>query len=204
MISDYADLLVTSADYSGQQDASHMLPKFVGFAEVGLNRDIRTRQMVAGASVTTDAGGVVPLPADFLAMLSVADSAGDIIPGGEKTALDILYSRTRGASAYSISAGSLYVYPAGVSTLSLTYYAALAGLSAANPTNWLLSKNPMAYLYSVVAEILKWAIATGREPNADKLTVMEGLRAREIAQIMNDDRLSKFSNARITIGGVTP
>lgn len=207
MITDYADLLVTCADYSGQKDAAHMLPKFVGLAEVNLNRDLRTRQMVASQPVTTDASGVGSLPAGYLAMLSVSSASGVPIPGGEKTALDTQYAGYSGGSypgAYAISGNSICIYPKGAFTLSLTYYAALPSLSASTPSNWLLAKYPMAYVYSVVSEVLKWAMATGREANAEKLAVIEGLRAKEVAGITNDDRLSKFSNARITIGGVTP
>ena len=61
MINDVSRLVVEAARISGRTDLPQIAPMLLGFLEGYLNNTLRTDGMVASASLTTDADGVVAL-----------------------------------------------------------------------------------------------------------------------------------------------
>eukprot|EP01030_Chromulinospumella_sphaerica_P024339 gene24339-24414_t len=74
-ISDYASLLVDAGEYSGRNDIAHLFPRFIGLAELKLNRALRVAGMEVVGTVTLIAGSG-PLPTDFLEAREVKNANG--------------------------------------------------------------------------------------------------------------------------------
>ena len=65
MATNYSELTAEIGDWLNRSDLTSVIPTFISFAEVGLERVLRVRQMIARANATVDTQyGTVP--ADFL------------------------------------------------------------------------------------------------------------------------------------------
>ncbi|WP_042779306.1 phage adaptor protein, partial [Sinorhizobium fredii] len=74
-ISDYASLLVDAGEYSGREDIAHNFPRFLGLAELKLNRGLRVADMEVTDEISLiDGDGT--LPADFLEAREVKNASG--------------------------------------------------------------------------------------------------------------------------------
>jgi hypothetical protein len=52
----YSDLKTSVANYLGRSDLTSVIPDFIGFAELRLSRDLRSRQMLKSATASTVSG----------------------------------------------------------------------------------------------------------------------------------------------------
>lgn len=204
-IADYSDLMLMAGEYSGRSDTGYMFPRFVGFAETKLNRRLRVRGMETEGTLTTDANGDVALPSGYLEMRRVTDARGMPL----ELVTPIVGAETHGPYAgtpagYYIIGSTLTVVPYAVAVLGVIYYTKITPLTATNTTNWLLSDAPLIYLYSVTAEILGWALATGRETEPGKMTAINTALEAEINAYQSLDESRRYSNARVRQRGVIP
>ncbi len=155
----YSDLQAEVAAWLRRADLAAEIPTFITLAEAQMNRRLRVRPMLARLSQTLDSD-YSSLPADFLAEREVKIVNGD----GSCRPLAYLAPEPMdrlGAVAiqgkpqfYGLYGGSLRLYPAPDQpyAIELDYVQALAALSAANPTNWLLTAHPDAYLYGALTQ----------------------------------------------------
>lgn len=74
-ISDYASLLVDAGEYAGRDDIAHNFPRFLGLAELKLNRGLRVADMETTAAIPLTEGAGT-LPPDFLEARQVKNAAG--------------------------------------------------------------------------------------------------------------------------------
>jgi len=178
MISDVSELVVEAARISGRNDLAAYAPMLLGFLEAHLNRELRTDDMVAEATLTTDAAGAVALPSDYLETVTLTY-------GTDKQKLRRLsrYMLNEGVSGYYISGGSLLSSET-EQAHALTYYQALPGLWA-NDTNWLLQAYPEVYLRGLVFEAHKDA------NNADAAVQSKAVLDIAIDVVKADDRRAR-------------
>lgn len=118
-IADYAALLIDAGEYSGRNDIAHLFPRFVGLAELKLNRMLRVSDMEATTAVEGDA----PLPADFLEARQVLTASGR--PIRAMALQQLAASVPAGASAplgYAVVGNRIRAFPPGSYGLTLTYY----------------------------------------------------------------------------------
>lgn len=136
-------------------DLDAMIPTFIALIEPYLNRELRTPDMeaVSFLVVTSDP---LPLPADCLAVrsLSMLGRPLDVMSPGE---LALAYSGPAGfysgcPQAYAITGGTVMIAPLSTGTASLVYWQRIPALSAAAPSNWLLTDHPDVYLYGALAQ----------------------------------------------------
>lgn len=197
-IADYAALLVDAGEYSGRNDIAHLFPRFVGLAELKLNRVLRVSDMEATAAISV-VDGDGPLPVDFLEARLVRTASGQPI---RAIALQQLVdSGSTGAGAplgYAVVSNRIKPFPAGSYGLTMTYYRKIPPLSAASPTNWLLEKAPDVYLYGLAEEIAIW------ERDAGKAGAAQQLKMAALAGLAVADERARWGDAEMTVGGVTP
>lgn len=205
-IADYSDLLGQCVEYTGRDDCAHMFPRFVSYCESKLNRQLRIGKMEAMEVVTTDMYGAAELPDDVLEVRQVANNLGEPLKLMAFDYLDPRYRYVAGkAVGYGIFSNTMHTMPLELaSQFTISYYAKIPSLSVSNTTNWLLQDLPLLYLYGVSAEIVGWALTTGRETDAAKLAAVNEALKAEIDGYERLDRTRRFSNMQIAVSGVTP
>jgi hypothetical protein len=204
-IADYSDLFVQCGEYTGRDDFGHMFPRFVSYAENKLNRQLRVGGMETSTTITTATDGTVALPADYLEMRQVKRSTGYVMDLLTPNAADWQYGSHSGTPhAYAVIGSTFHVKPYASETFSIIYYAKIDPLTVSNTTNWLLTDAPLIYLYFVCAEIVGWALATGKEGSSEKLAAAQAVAASELQTYQAEDARRRFSNARVMVRGVNP
>ena len=197
-ISDYASLLVDAGEYAGREDIAHNFPRFLGLAELKLNRRLRVADMeVTDEIALIDGEGT--LPADFLEAREVRNASGIPIRAVSLQQLTNSYMGRSGIpTGYAIVGSTLKARPINNQDLTVTYYARIPALTPSNPTNWLLEKGADVYLYALVTEIAIW------ERDAPKAQAGQQLLALALSGLTVEDERTRWGNAKMVVGGVTP
>lgn len=197
-ISDYASLLVDAGEYSGRNDIAHLFPRFLGLAELKLNRGLRVADMEVVDTVSL-VNGEGPVPADFLEAREVKTAAGHPIRAVALQQLtDSFGARSGIPSGYAVVGGNMRVRPVCDQDLTVTYYGKIPALTPANPTNWLLEKAADLYVYSLVEEIAIW------ERDVGKVGAAQQLKMLALSGLKIGDERSRWGNAQVVVGGPTP
>lgn len=189
---------------TGDTDFATRIDTFIGLAEAGFNRNIRSRHMLTTATLTTDADGFVALPADYVVGAGAfVDNGSYSIPlnfiGGNATATLFPIPNT-GGEPYdiSISGTSLNVFPTLSRDIVLTYYAKFVGLSLTNATNWIITNHPDLYQFAVMTH----ACIYQRDDTGASLF---GAQTQAIeSELMGLFNIETYFNAGITLTGDTP
>jgi len=155
IISNYATLQSTIADYLNRADLTSQIQTFIQFVEADINTRLRTRDMIVRSTLTTDEQ-FTSLPADFLEAinLQVVDGKSPLrfitldeadIVNARKNLTDVGF--------YSLMNGSIELVPPPAQEIDveIVYYGKVPALSELNTTNWLLTKAPDVYLYGALA-----------------------------------------------------
>ena len=158
-ITTYPELLAAGADWLNRQDLTDQLPAFVTLTEAQFNRELRVRDMMVRAN-TTSAQENVELPVDWLEHYSLALAVAPSTPlryMSEKESNELKASAYPSGTpiGYTLIANMIELVPApgGDVDLRMVYYAKIPPLrSAVPPTNWLLTKSPDLYLYSMLMQ----------------------------------------------------
>lgn len=154
-ITNYSELQAAIGRWLSRTDMASVAPDLITLAETRLNRNLRVRQMET--TVTQDiTGPVVAFPADWLELRGRPTVDG--MPLNFVTS-DQMQERCGGMARYegdyyTIRGDDLVVGSRIADTVELeyTYYARIPSLTAAAPTNWLLSTGPDIYLYGSLLE----------------------------------------------------
>ncbi len=155
----YSDFQAAIANWLNRADLTGAIADFITQAEATCNKVLRTRYMVAEATVTVAAGtDRVALPADFIDLLYVT---GNIDP--TRTLIkqvpdwmakqQRLRLKTPGVPLYYAVIGANILVcpvPAAVTGLTISYYQEIPALSNSNTSNWLLTHHPDIYLYTAL------------------------------------------------------
>ncbi|NRQ15114.1 phage adaptor protein [Ensifer sesbaniae] len=197
-IADYAALLVDAGEYSGRNDIAHLFPRFLGLAELKLNRMLRVSDMEATAAITVVEGDA-PLPADFVEARQVLSASGRPIRAMALQQLaESNLAEACGRLGYAIVGNRIKPFPAGSYGLTMIYYRKIPPLTAENPVNWLLERAPDVYLYGLVEEIAIW------ERDAGKAGAAQQLKMSALAGLGVADERARWGDAQMTVAGVTP
>jgi hypothetical protein len=146
-IGTFAELQTALANLTDRSDLTARWPECIALCEAQMNRDLRVRQMLvrADAEITDEYSTV---PTDFIGVRTFTLDGRSLTFIDQADIVDLDTAAGR-PIAYSIVGGEIRYYPppAGSYTAQLTYWARIPSLSVANPTNWLLTAYPDAYLY---------------------------------------------------------
>lgn len=158
-IGNYAELQTAIANWLARDDLAAVIPDFVRLADSRINQELRTREMVARAKKTVNAGEqYLTLPADFLEARNIQ------VNGSPERMLRYRTPDTLDQRHLPIPAGKPAFYtfigdeiqlapvPDATCEIEIAYYASPAPLADNQPTNWLLRKHPEVYLYGALIE----------------------------------------------------
>lgn len=158
-LSTYSELKSAVADFLNRSDLTAVVPTFISLAEAGMERVLRTRNMISKIEISVD-DEYVDLPNNFLEMRSmkllnqVSASRIDFITLDAMDNLDPA-DMTSGITRYvSVVGDQFKFYPvtSAAYDAELVFYRTLPKLSDSNTTNWLLSLAPDAYLYGALMQ----------------------------------------------------
>lgn len=155
-IANYSELQTAVSRWLNRGDLNDIIPDFISLGEARLNRDLDLRVMETETALTLPIGQTsVALPAGFLSPIQLwwSDAIGKrplrYIASGQVWPV----TSTGDIYDWTITAGNIdFPRPCNeVGSLVLRYRKAFA-LSDAEPTNWLLTNAPDAYLAASVLE----------------------------------------------------
>lgn len=166
-LANYSDLKTAIASWTARSDLTTQLDDFIDMAEAEFNRTLRTEQMLTETTLTlSSTSSSVSLPSNFLEVESISfnDAPREINYATRKQLEGQYASQSAGRpKVYSLRASATsggvqrMIFgpsPDGAYTLTLSYYQQLPGLSTSNTTNWLLTKEPEAYLFCALSKAL--------------------------------------------------
>ena len=192
VLADYLDLQTAVIEQVANPDIADVMPRFVAFAETRLNRELRTRDMMAQAAITI-ASGVAPLPTGFL------EAVGLFAANGCEYVQQPIHAVKDGLDHgfYAVQGGNIMCNADGAKVLD--YYTALPSLNASiTATNWLLAKYPALYLAAVSYEAAKHL------RDIDGAQALRAIYDMELSDARADDSRARYSRARVVIQGDTP
>jgi hypothetical protein len=179
----YSNLKVEVADWLHRRDQTDRVDSYIDLTEEFFNRELRVNQMLSSVAYAPAAGANLDHPADWLEWKHLVRNSAppvQILIQTEESALRLNGHGVTGAPKYGIVRGSETVlHPVSDSagyTYTGIYYAMVPALSDANPTNWVLTRYPSAYLYGCLlqavgniqddARIALWRDAFGNALNS--------------------------------------
>lgn len=169
IISDYAGLKSTIADYLARDDLTSYVPNFIQNAENKLYRTLNLRNEETALSVSISSG-VAAVPSDFKALkFAYYDATPEYLL--RWTSINEIYEdypdRTETGYPRIISreAGNFVFGPSSIDgTLKGVYWAKLSALSDSNTTNWYTTNAPDVLLYGALLEAEPFIHNDGRVP----------------------------------------
>jgi hypothetical protein len=151
----YAQLKSDIADFLNRGDLTAVIPTFISLTESQMERPLRVRQMIERSTAPIDTQ-YSALPSDFLEAKTLKITSSRPIQPVEFVTLEQmddaeqLSASAQGIPKYFTIVGNqirVSPTPDAIYTAELVYFSKIPRLSDSNPTNWLLTSSPDAYLY---------------------------------------------------------
>lgn len=147
-ITDYASLTTAIGDFSTRTYTAGETDRIIGLAEAEFRLELGpsfAKEANASLSVTA---GTANLPTGFIRPLSAVHATY-----GAMTQQSLASVRARRVwdtggipDIYAVTGSTIEFAPSFTGTISFDYEGTLTGLSSGNPTNWLITNAPQAYL----------------------------------------------------------
>lgn len=159
-IGTYGELQGAVNDYLVFTDVGAVFDTFLSMAEARLNREIRTREMESTQTYSSQSAQDLALPPSYLELIDFYETGAggrtlSYLNPGQFWSLHSSRSGTAQPKYYTIIGDNLKLSPIPESAgrdYEVHFYAEVSPLTAASPTNSLLSKAPDLYLYATLLE----------------------------------------------------
>ncbi len=194
-LSTYSDLQSAVASWLNRSDLTDQIPDFITLAESRLNRDLMLRRTEVETTLSVaDGASTVALPTAFVSPIGLWVSEN-----GTRRLLRYLdpvqmpeIDTTGHIHDYTLTEQNIVLErPAqGATTLVLRYVQSFA-LSGDNPTNWLLTTHPDAYLFGALVE-------AGPYLSDDRLLATWNARYVAAVEAINDKEARVKAKATLT------
>lgn len=188
MITDYATLQTSIADWSYRTDMTTRIPEFIQLCESDMQVRCKLVDFEDVATVVMTAG-VGTLPTDFNGIRSVywdgdlAKPLKYVVPDK----FDFVANESGTGIYYTITGTSIKTAPKTDGNVVMTYKARFTPLSGSNTTNVILEKYPDAYLHGALLQLATFV--KDKEAMASKAMLYEAV----IDRIKSDNAQRKFS-----------
>lgn len=156
-ITDYTSLQSSVANWLHRSDLTAQIPDLIALAEAKLSSDLSARAMETRTSLSVSAGNAyVNLPSDMLEMARLTLQTNPVITlkyaSADELSADFPFNVSGRPSVFAVIGGQLQLAPVPDANynLELVYQQRIPALSNSNPSNWLLSNWPNAYLYGTL------------------------------------------------------
>lgn len=152
-LSTYAELQASIADHLNRTDLTSVIPDFILMTEKEMERRLRVSEMLTSADITPSSG-LAAIPATLVEIQKVVLKSNprrvlEQVSTAYADEADPFRAGAKGV-VYSVEGSNLRITPSDGTQIELTYYRTIPDL-ATNSTNWLLTKQPGAYLYGSLA-----------------------------------------------------
>ena len=182
----YTDLVTEVGEYLDRPDLAARVPTFVRLSEARLNRVLDDPDMEVAATVTAS-GALTALPADFGSMVSVNTGGGFLEALGPVQFAGLDHTVMAAPRFYSISTNGISFAPGNSTALiSMVYRRRIPALTAAAPTNWLLTRAPDVYLYGALLQASAFLVED------DRLGLWKSAFDEAIAELRTDGARRKW------------
>ena len=170
-IGTYTELQSAVANWLDRDDLTARIPEFISLAEARMNRVLRLRLMENKYTASTVASQRnYALPTGYLQMRNFQINTSPVTP--VQYVSPEIYDRLYGSTStgtpqfYTILAGEVQLgpIPGSVMTMEMLFYKKISALSAANPTEAMLTDNPDIYLYGALMEAEPFVMNDERVP----------------------------------------
>lgn len=156
MITNYTTLVDALGDWVDRDDLATKAPTFIQFTEARLNRLLEDPEMEV-VSTATATGSSTALPDDFGSMVSVSTGNGPLYATGPVEFATYDTAISGNPRHYAIIDGAIRFWPGNSSAIiSMVYRRRIPALTAAAPTNWLLTLAPDVYFYGCLVQAFGW------------------------------------------------
>lgn len=195
-ITNYSELKTAVSTWLNRSDITSRIPEFITFAESGIGRDVRVRQMEkrATASISTE---YVDMPTDFILQRNIQLNTTNQcrLKFYTPEQMDMYNpSQTTGQpKVYSIIGTEFQFKPIPDTTYTaeIAYFARFSSLSGDSDTNWLLTNQPEIYLYGA---LLASAPFLEDDP---RIQTWAALYANAVESINKQDDEARYSGAAL-------
>jgi hypothetical protein len=164
LITDYASLQATVAQWSPRADLAASIPTAIALAEAQINRTIRNRQQEQRTTATLTE--FIALQTDYIEVrdVMIQTSTGnkklDMLSPAQLNDLDRLWAGGTGEPAAFAIVGNQYKVapsPDQSYTVEMVYVKKVPALTGAATTNWFLTDHPDCYLVGTQYHLLRIA-----------------------------------------------
>jgi len=137
-----------------------LIDDFIRLTEDDFNRLLRVREMETSTDKTPDSSGQFTLPTDYLEIRAMVSKN---TPRRELSVIDLMqaenlygYRESDLPDHYTITGSTITILPVSTTDVTLYYYKKIPALYTSNTSNWLLVKQPAAYLYGCCRHAAAW------------------------------------------------
>ena len=199
-LTNFADLKQTVANYLGRSDLTSVIPDFISLAEIRLSRQLRLRQMLSTASLSTTGGtSTITLPSDFLSIRDIyidqnpRQSLSYLSPSAftrdaraAESGLPVFYTQKSDVLEFAPIPDTNY-------SVKMLYYAKPAVLSDSNTTNVFMTTCPDALLYGALLEAEPYLM------NDARLAVWTQLYGNAVQSLAESDNTSEYAGVPLSM-----
>lgn len=190
-IATYSELVTEIGAFLNRADTNltDRIPTFIALTEAKLNRLLDDPEMEV-RSTTTATGAFSTLPTDFKRMISVSVGQQPPLSQISSAAFAGLPASSGIPRAYTIQDGSISFAPSNLTTpITILYVRRVPPLTAAAPTNWLLTLAPDIYLMGALlaAEFYGW--------NDERLGIIGAQYEEAIGELRIDGQNRRWGSA---------
>lgn len=210
MISNYAELQQSIANYTHRADLVGVIPDFIRNAEARLNRTLRCMEMERRVKATI-ASEYQALPNDYLAMRNIQVNSADgprFIEFVSPQQIDQVTSKLSSDGApcfFTIVGGAQMQFspvPTSAVEIEVAYYQRIPVLGSTIKgeyinTNWVLDKHPDAYLYGALLQSEAYGYKDSR------LAMWKQVYDETIEEINRLDRAARWGGGALRIRRVS-
>jgi len=200
-IIDYPTLLAEVNDFGMRAYSDDKMDTFLSIIDGELALQLGANyEAQIDATITTDADGIAPLPADFVRFVALRQPArGNLNLVPWETLGNYNPANSGGVPAYcAIEGDRIKAAPIYAGNLSLTYVAKLTGLSSNSPTNWLLNRAPQVYFFALMGQCAAY------EEDATRAAIYEQRWRGALASLGLQSMVAQHGRSRYVARGPTP
>lgn len=192
-ITNYGTLKAAIADFLNRDDLTAVIPTFINFAQDKINRDLRTRQMVARATANIDSQ-YNAFPPNFLQVRDIRLNTNPVQALEYVSSEQQNQERSRNATSgrprlFSVIGESFEVFPTPDTSYEceIAYYEKIPDMTADSDTNWLLTKSPELFVYGSLVHSAPYL------KDEDKIVIWQTLYRDVFNSLTLEDEKSRFS-----------
>lgn len=197
-LSTFDELKSSIAGWLNWEDIDTRIPDFITLAESRFNRDLDHWQMETSDTITANAQ-YEDLPTGFLAPVRLSLGSTTYAPL-RLVSVHVMQEmrEANGDSSgrpeyYAVTGGQFEFYPTPDTdyAVNVIYRQAITALSDADPSNWILTSHPGAYLYGALMQSAPYLAED------ERIQVWAALYANEVQAINLEGERAKFGGAKV-------